>query len=414
MRYNLYRMGKIQISDGESSGENPEAEEFDAQKVGDDSSPPETDASPPQDAGDPFSDDGESIPVTKKAPAAKTVAAKAPISPAMSDRLKPPPTANNQKPKSPDISPVPAATGPMTQTASPAQPSPSPSIEPPEEEQNVFEAASHAAETDPDMDYSQYTPLRKSPKKWKKVLLWVVVCLFALAGVGAAGYMIYKQKNHPKPATHSSSKQTSNSNSNSKSNQSSNQNSNSSQPTSGTKNYTSSNLKLSFSYPEKWTVVDSGGGKLTVTSPSQQLTDANGQQQTGQIIMQIENQSSADMSAFKTGPAVAVLKSQKIDYSNPTGTQRASTYISFAQYNSTTVKGGLDGIYVTGDLGYDYAQPIKESDITKIDPLVRVVFVKCSDDKCSSTTPLTISSTMWNDTSFANPITNMLESLAFQ
>ncbi len=276
-------------------------------------------------------------------------------------------------------------------------------------EQDIFEAASHATDS---TEYSQYMPLRKPKKKWPKVVGLVLLGLIVLAAVGAGGFVLAKHFSSSKPAAQT----------NSKAKQQNTQASSGSQPqtqpqtqaTTTTKQYTSTNLKLSFSYPDKWVVVDSGGGKLTVTSPSTQLTGADGQTQTGEIIMQVENQASADMSAFKTGSAVAVLPSQKIAYSNPTGTQRANTYLSFLQYAATTTHGALDGVYITGNLGYTKGQTIPESDVAKVDPLVRVVFVKCSDTKCSSTTPLSISSDAWNDSSFNGPIVTMLKSLAIQ
>jgi hypothetical protein len=293
-------------------------------------------------------------------------------------------------------------------TAQP-QPAQQPASVPEPAEQDVFEAASHATD---EPDASQYMPQLRPKKKWPKIVFWTILGLVILAAIAAGGYFLAKHKSAKLTPTNS---QTQSSTSGTKTNtgsQPSDQNQ-ASQTASSTQ-YTSTNLKLSFSYPSNWTVVDAGGGKLTVTSPSTQLTDASGQSQTGQVILQIENQNSADMSAFKTGSATAVIPSQKVAYSNPTSSQRAQTYLSFLQYAATTTHGALDAVYITGDLGYQKGQTAPESDVAKIDPLVRVIFVKCADSKCSSTAPISISSDSWGSSSYSGPVTDMIKSLAFQ
>ena len=274
-------------------------------------------------------------------------------------------------------------------TEQPSHDSPAPPHEP-----DDYEAASHST-----ADYAKFMPQLKPQKKWPRVVGWVLLALIALAVLGAGGYWLANRKPAVKPAE---SQQHTNSQSSSK-------------ITSSTKPYTSNNLNLSFNYPENWTVADSGSGKLTVTSPVMQLTDASGQSQTGEIILTIQNESSADFSAFKQGNAVAVLNSQKITYAKPTSTQRADTYISFLQYASTAGGGALDGVYITGNAGYQKGQAIPEVDITKVDPVVTVTFAKCANTGCSgSTMPLSISSSMWSNASFSAPIGDMLKSLAIQ
>jgi hypothetical protein len=243
-------------------------------------------------------------------------------------------------------------------------------------------------------DYSQFTPQLRPKKKWPRVVGWTVLCLILLAGLGAGGWKLAQHKAPVKPnQTHQSA----------------------TPKTVAVKAYTSDNFNLSFSYPGNWTVADTGNGKLTVTSPATQLIDASGQKQTGQIVMMMQTEASADFSAFKTGNAVAVLDSQKLDYAKPAGTQRADTYISFLQYNTTTVHGALDAVYITGDAGYQKYQTIPEADITKIDPVVAVTFLSCDAASCSgSKTPTSIASTMWADATFSAPIENMIKSIVFQ
>ncbi len=370
-------MGKIQIQDGQNDAA-PEPVEIDAKPVKVDPKKVSVDSLSAPSAP-------TSVPVAKKA---------------LTPMPFPSPRPNPSSPPSP--TPVPA---PKPESSDPLI-----------EEQNVFEAASH--EIDTDTDYSELTPLRKPKKSMGKIFMYILAGIICIGGVAAGGYVLMKQKNSSKASsTHSSQsadKKSSSNSSTSTPTPAPTNNNKSSNPSSGTKDYTSDNLKVAFSYPNSWTVDDSGDGKLAVTSPSMELTDASGQKQTGEVVLKVENQASADMSDFKKGSAAAVLDSEKITYSNPAAGQRANSYISFVQYSTTTTKGGLDGIYITGNLGYKYAQTITESDIAKIDPLVRVVFVKCSDSKCSSTTPLTISSDMWKSSDFSDPITNMLKSMKFE
>jgi hypothetical protein len=181
-----------------------------------------------------------------------------------------------------------------------------------------------------------------------------------------------------------------------------------------TDHYDSSNFNLGFDYPKGWKVSDiAGSGKLTVTSPAVKLKDTNGQQVDGQIIMAIRDKTQK-LSEFDKGAATAVLNSEKITYTKPTQTQRGDTYISFLNYASSN-NSGLDSIYITGDAGYQKDQDVPAVDISKIDPITNVTFVKCSDSKCSGTgTALTLDTKIWQDSSFSAPIKTMLQSLAIQ
>lgn len=260
--------------------------------------------------------------------------------------------------------------------------------------QDDYEAASHST-----ADYGKFMPQLTHQKKWPRVVGWILLALIVLAALGAGGYWLAKHKSSSKPAqsTHHETSQSS------------------SKIATTTNSYTSNDFNLSFNYPANWTVKDTGNGKLTATSPPTQLTDASGQTQTGEIVMTIQNENSADFSAFKQGNAVAVLDSQKIAYTKPASTQRADTYISFLQYATTAGGGALDGVYITGNAGYQKGQAIPEVDIAKVDPVVTMTFRKCSNASCSgSTTPMSIASTMWSDTNFSTPIETILKSLAIQ
>jgi hypothetical protein len=230
----------------------------------------------------------------------------------------------------------------------------------------------------------------KKPKKpvWKYLIIVLVVAVLAAAA--------YKVVMKPKPAP---TQQTSAS-----------QTAGTSQLNSKTKHYDSANFTLGFDYPADWTLSDTAGsGKLTVVSPAVKLKDASGQEVTGQITMTLRDKTQK-LTEFDKGNAVATQDSEKIAYTNPTQTQRGSTYISFLQYASSN--SGLDGIYVTGDNGYQKDQAIPLVDITKVDPVTSITFAKCPDAKCTGTTPLSIQQTSWSDSSFSGPLRKMLQSLS--
>ena len=101
-------------------------------------------------------------------------------------------------------------------------------------------------------------------------------------------------------------------------------------------------------------------------------------------------------------------------YTKPSGGQRAETYFTYAQFVGTSIKGGLDAIYITGSFGYQYAQKIKLTDIASIKPLINVSFVSCADTACElvNQKPLTVSSTAWKTDATIRPaVETMLQSI---
>ena len=181
-----------------------------------------------------------------------------------------------------------------------------------------------------------------------------------------------------------------------------------------TTHYDSSNLSLGFDYPQGWTVTDTAGsGKLTAVSQPVQLKDTTGQTVTGQITLTVRN-SQQPLTEFNAGSSTAALDSQKIAYSKPTASQRGNTYVSFLRYATDSSSTGLDGVYITGDAGYQAGQNIPKTDIAKEDPIVAITFAKCGDATCSgATTPMAITSSSWSDTSLSGPLMTMLESFSF-
>jgi len=176
-------------------------------------------------------------------------------------------------------------------------------------------------------------------------------------------------------------------------------------------NYSSASFNLSVSYPTTWAVSSNGNTSISFTSPEMHLTAASGKSVDGEVVLSVFNQGAVP-AAFGSN-SQAVLASQIVVYSSPTPTQAAQTYISFVQYPATTLMGGLDAIYVSGNDGYMQAQDIPVTDINQIDPLIITSFEECQDTTCSNLANLTISSSMWSQKSFSTPILDIIKSFSF-
>lgn len=184
-----------------------------------------------------------------------------------------------------------------------------------------------------------------------------------------------------------------------------------SQPNIPLTTYTSTPFSLTVGYPSGWSVSAQGSTSMNIISPEMALTADNGKTVEGKIVVNVVQQKQVP-TAFGT-TSVAVLNSQDIAFSKPTPYQAAQTYISFIQYPSTTIIGGLDGIYVTGNNGYIKDQNIPIANIDQVSPLIYVTFEQCQNSNCSSLSNLTISSSMWNQSSFKTPILAIIESFSF-
>lgn len=175
--------------------------------------------------------------------------------------------------------------------------------------------------------------------------------------------------------------------------------------------YTSTPFNLTVNYPTTWAVASQGNTSMTISSPVMSLVADTGGTVSGKIVLTVFNQGQSPASLGTS--SIAVLNSQDISFTSPTSSQAAQAYISFVQYPATTKLGGLDAIYVTGNSGYLKGQTIPPSDVNKVDPLVIVSFMQCQTSACTSLAPLTISSTMWSNTSFQTPILDIIKSFQF-
>ena len=239
-------------------------------------------------------------------------------------------------------------------------------------------------------------PEHRKPS-WLKRLAKIVVALVILAAAGYGTYWFMSRPSSKPAATHKTTTTTS------------------TPATVPTKKYTSTDLGLSFAYPETWTVAEPSGAALTATSPVMQLADSTGKKVNAEVVMTISPQGQG-LSAFDKGAATAVLDSQKISYTQPTSSQRAQTYLSYLQYASTPAGNALDAMYITGDYGYQKDQDIPKTDAANLNPLVTVTFVKCGSNSqacATGATAMNVSATSWSAGALNKTVTTMLESLAF-
>jgi cytoskeletal protein RodZ len=251
--------------------------------------------------------------------------------------------------------------------------------------------------------YETYGTKQKKQKKHTSRKAFVVLLIIVvLAGIGAAAYYLFlKPKAVTKAPVHAS-----------QSSQSSGDNSAKTTATAATKHYDSTNFSLGIDYPTSWTLADTDSSKMTLKSPLESLPGANGQSTSGKIVFMIQNKQTS-IPDFAKGSATAVLDSDKVAYTKPTSNQRANTYLSYLQYAATTTNGALDGIYITGDNGYQKGQDVPQADIIGVDPLVTVTFVSCADSACAVPKPISLQSSSWQKSVLAAPVKAALQSLSF-
>lgn len=271
----------------------------------------------------------------------------------------------------------------------PLRQKPAPSTGPPAQEEDYQAASEDVRKLDRGLP-----PDYHKPKRDRRTVYILAGVLFAvlLAGAGSYWYLNrHKAKNTPAPTA-------------------------TSQTTGGqaasaapaqlinpkTKSYTSSNFGLAFSYPEDWTVTDSGNGSLSTKSPTIKLKDPSGQSFSGQIVFLIRDHAQK-LTEFDKGNAIATRDSQKLAYTKPTQTQRANTYASYVVYAGGS---GLQAIYITGDNGYQKGQNVPAADISKVDPIINLAFLDSSGKQAG------IQDSMMDDSSFAGPLKQIIESLS--
>jgi hypothetical protein len=247
------------------------------------------------------------------------------------------------------------------------------------------------------LDYLNTVNPPKKKHIWLRILIGLIV-LVLLAGAAAYAYpRFFKKETITTKQSTTQTKQTTTK----------------TEDKVATKEFDSTFFNLGFAYPATWTVNENTEtSRLTAVSPATSQKTGAGTTEFVRTVMTIAPKGQ-NMTAFEKGSALAILSSEKIKYSSPTSAQRAETYLSFIQYSTTASGSGLDGIYITGDNGYQKDQYIPKTDMDGRDPLVAITFEKCADAKCTTTpAAVTMPSSIWNDTSFKDPILTMLKSLS--
>jgi hypothetical protein len=182
--------------------------------------------------------------------------------------------------------------------------------------------------------------------------------------------------------------------------------------TTPTTTYSSQFFAMTMTYPRNWILKDSKHGLITITSPLTNLTSDTYKLVKGQVILTFAQQGSIP-SGFNGGTDLAVLNSALVAYTNPTQFQSSQTYISFVQYPTTNVIGGLNGVYVTGNYGYQKDGVIPASEIQTINPLITATFRQCQNTACKAFEPLTITSGSWSSSPIGSIVTAIISSLVF-
>lgn len=338
----------------------------------------------------------------------------APGAPELGKAVKPP-VAPTEKPKrtgpvfKADDS-VPNAVPQLVRSAPLAQPTP----EAPEPSGLPIDDGDEPADDTSDVDEHQarieYLQSLRQQQPKKKRGKWLLMLLFLLLLASAAGaYYYFVMRDNQTGQTAAQAKKQPKTSKDTASNAA-----NDPQTPATLTQYTSTAFPLGLKHPSDWTPAEQAG-TLTVTSPMVKLTDASGQPVDGRMVVTVRPKQDKP-TEFTTGPVLAVLDSDKITYDHPSSTQQGLAYISYAQYSTASVKGAMNGIYITNDYGYKYKQVIPMGDIAKLNPLVEVTFVSCADADCAATaqTPLTISSTAWKlDTTNRPMVEDLLKSFTF-
>lgn len=237
-------------------------------------------------------------------------------------------------------------------------------------------------------------PATYKPKRlWPKILITIIV-------IAAATYGAYWIGNHEAAKGQNTAKKQQTTSTKHQSTQATTD-----QPVA----YMSTNYSLSFNYLKSWTVSDTTT-KLTITSPTMQLTTDTGSRNNVRVVVTIQNPVTT-IPGFPAGGAVASLASQDLSYTQPTPVQPAQSYVSYLGYASTS---GVDAMYVTGNFGYQQGQVVPMSDVVQGNPLISVTFETCSDSSCGTTKAATLNANAWQSSTANKDVTNLIESLEFQ
>ncbi|HET8669842.1 MAG TPA: hypothetical protein VFM05_04225 [Candidatus Saccharimonadales bacterium] len=273
----------------------------------------------------------------------------------------------------------------------------------PNKPEDDYQAASRATAEEQYEEYASHSEVYSAPKRtWRKVGIVMIIVFVLAAGGFAAYWFLARDKGDTKDASQANDlPATSQRQENDQTNKISEE----------TEHYASQSFMLEFDYPKDWKIEEAtSGGVLTVRSPALRLKSATGQSMNAQVVLTFRNKQQP-LPEFDKGNAVAARESEKVTYAKPSSVQRGSTYLSFLRYAGTTAS-ALDGIYITGDFGYQKDQAIPKADLVPVDPVISVTFLECADESCAGEAMAAgLDASIWEDQAFATPLRKMFQSL---
>ncbi len=175
------------------------------------------------------------------------------------------------------------------------------------------------------------------------------------------------------------------------------------------KKYISTSSSINFSYPANWIVFNNHHGLIEINSPITSILNDLHHQTKGRVEV-IINQKTVIPPQFGNF-SLAVLNSKIVKYKKPTSLQSNQTYLTFAQYPSTTAVGGLNAIYLTGSFGYEFKQVIPIGDMEKLSPLIIISFNQCINKNCHNIKSMVVNSNFVNQPIVSQQAYNIVESI---
>lgn len=189
---------------------------------------------------------------------------------------------------------------------------------------------------------------------------------------------------------------------------------------SSTKQYVSngSDLNLRFTYPASWSVTPPSNSNtndqtITMTSPVQSMTDADGASVNAKAILTIRP-GGAQATELASGTAVIAQDSTQIAYSAPTASQHQYPYLTFVRLaGGTASKNVFDEVIVTGITKFTKDQTLTAEGLSGLDPIISARFYQCSTDACSGAgaSALHMTDAVWQNAALARQVSAIFTSL---
>jgi hypothetical protein len=254
---------------------------------------------------------------------------------------------------------------------------------------DVYEEASTSMK-----DYVQNVePLQKQKKQRRKRRLLILLAVIIVAA-GGIGYWFMNKPSETKQPASTQQKQPVEEESDK-------------EVVETTENHVSQNFRLVFDYPSNWEVDESDPKQLLVSSPTTKFSQSGSESKiTAKVVVTVRAKNS-QLPEF-TENSAALRESEKMAYAQPSGQQRGQTYLTFVSHS-----GGLEGVYVTGDNGYEKDGFVPRSDVMQADPVISVRFIECPNKSCDPKAGkyIGVDEKEWETNKYLQQAKKLLESL---